>query len=955
MYKIYTKGFAVHKKYTHKILLVMRLTTLILVAAFMQVSAATLAQRVTLHQKKTSLESVFKELRKQTGYNLLYVGIDIKNTRDVTISVTDQPLENVLKEILTDQGLTYEMEEKTIIIKEKLPSFFERVKAAFASIDIYGRVIDNNGLPIPGVTIKLKDGSQATTSDRDGIFTFKKVDDKAILIISSIGYQTIELDVKADMGVIKLEVSTSKLDEVKVVAYGTTTQRLSVGSMSTVSAAEIERQPVSNVISALQGNVPGLQITTQTGLPGGDFSVRLRGANSLTQSSDPLYIIDGIPFTSTSMTKLVGLNAAGVTNPLNNINPYDIESVTVLKDAAATSIYGARGANGVILITMKKGRAGETKAEVNAYTGIGQNKRRKEMMNTAQYIEMRKEVLAYSGITTYTPVNAIDLATWDPNAYTDWQEELLGKNAIYNNVQASVSSGSGGNSFLLGAGYNRESTVFSNNFADRKISLRFSTSHVSKNGRFNASLSGSFVNGHLTLPPTDITSSAALLPPNRPALIQSNGKLNWDAGNPMASLYQSYLAVNDNLITNASLSYSIIPGLQIKSNFGYNLLNSNETYLNPSKAINPALIANTPIGSWFGNNSNKVWNIEPQINYNKTIGKGVLDVLIGSTLQSGFGKGVRYSATGFVSDAVLANIQAARTITVSSVNDANTKYSSIFARLSYNYQEKYIVDITGRRDGSSRFGPNNRFGNFGAAGLGWVFSKETLVAKYLPFINFGKLRVSYGTVGNTPGNDYNYLSQWGVDFNPYDGIGVVSPNNLFNQDYAWEKTRKAEVGLDMQLFKGRISITADYYRNRSSNQLVNYPLPSITGFASVFLNLGATVENTGWEFSVQSDNIRLKSFQWTTSINFSAPRNKLVEFPGLATSTYANVFFIGQPTYVQRLYHYVDVNPATGLYRVQGANGPTSAPVDADRTVFSTPNLNITVASPIVLIIKDLN
>jgi TonB-linked SusC/RagA family outer membrane protein len=930
MYKIYTK----------KIWLIMRLTTVILIAAIMQVSATGFAQRITLNERSSQMEDVLKKIRGQSGYDIMFDRKVISKMNTVNVSVSGVTLQQAMNSLLSGLPLTYSIDGKTILIKTKKTDIMDRISAAFNVIDATGLVLDEKGNPLPGASVSVKGRNQLTRTSTDGFFYLKNVDENAILEISYIGYHVREIKASSKLSKIILELADSKLDEVQIVAYGTTTRRLNVGAMTAIKSEEIERSPVSNVLSAIQGRVPGLQITQATGLAGGDYQVQLRGQNSLTGSSAPLYIIDGIPFPSVTTTKLRTRSAAGYSNPLNNINPYDIESITVLKDAAATSIYGARGANGVILITMKKGKTGDTRVNVNAYTGIGQDTRRKQMMNTSQYLEMRKEALRNGGVTTFTALNAPDIVSWDPNRNNDYQDELIGGTAVYNDVNASVSGGSGGTSFLIGAGYHRESTVFSKDPADRKGSLNFNINHLSKNSRFTAVLSGNYVNDRLTLPNVDLTRNSYGIPSNQPALMK-NGNLVFSPGtqNPLLFLLKPYHSIADNLIANASLGYLILPGLQLKSTFGYNMITADESQLNPLRSFDPAQV-NAASSSYFGENKIKTWNIEPQLVYNLSIGKGVLNALAGATVQSSFNHSITYTATGFINDAFLSNIQAAKSIAASGLTDYNTKYNSLFGHIGYVWDEKYIIDLSGRRDGSSRFGPGKQFGNFGAAGIGWIFSKEKLIAENLPFISFGKFKLSYGTVGNPPSADYQYLSQWAVSSSTltYDGLQGLTPSNLYNPNFAWETTRKMEAGMELEFFQGRIAMNASYYHNRSSNQLVTYPLPLTTGFSGVFSNLAATVQNTGFEFGLQTSNIRSKAFEWGTNLNFSAPKNKLVAFPGLASSSYSSLYAIGQPIYVQKLYHYVDVDPQTGIYRFAGASGPTSSPVAlVDQTVYYDP------------------
>lgn len=915
----------------------MRITTLLILVTVLHVSARTTAQKITLSSDNITIKQLFQELNKQTGYSFLLKDAIVPADKKVSVHVKDASLEEVLTYTLKPLALTFEIDNKIVFV---IPEPAKSLPAATQTtapppqtgIDVRGHVIDSTGAPLIGATVMVRGMQKGAMSDNKGMFELKEVPEGARLIVSYAGYASTEVTVTQATKmplIIMLKLSRNELDETIVQAYGTTTRRLSTGSISTVRSEQLAKQPVSNVMAALEGLVPGLQITQQTGVPGGNFTIQLRGQNSLAQNSSPLYVVDGIPYPSTSLAEIQYNSALGYNgaSPLNGINMADIESITVLKDAAATSIYGARAANGVILITMKKGKRGAgTQLNVNAYSGWGKDTRRLHYLNTPQYLALRREAYANGG-TMPTAAAAPDLLIWDTTKNTDWQDYLVGGTAHYNDVQASVSGGNGNTGFLLGGGYHEEGTVFPGNAADRKGSVHFSVNHATNDGRFRAMLNGSFTHDAINLPPQDLTSQATL-PPDQPALLKADGSLNWPAGafNPLSYLKQPYHMGTDNLVSNASLSYNVIPELQIKVDMGYTDIKSSETQVNPLSSFNPAQLSTRSSYSSFGSNEFKVWNIEPQLNYTRHWDKNHLSVLVGSTIQSSFSSGMLLNATGFSSDALLTNPQAARSLTASNITNSNTKDNSLFGRISYNRDEKYLVDLTARRDGSSRFGPGKQFGNFGAAGIGWVFTKESFLEKSQSILNFGKLRASYGTVGNSPGSDYQYLSLWSPTTYAYDTLTNLYPTNLFNSDFAWEVTKKLEFGADLEFFASRIRLTADYYHNRSSNQLVQYTLPAITGFTGVVANLPATVQNTGWEFSLQTVNIKGPRFRWTTNVTFSAPRNKLVSFPGLATSSYSNTYLIGKPIYAIRQYHFVGVDPKTGIYQFQTQTGQSSSP-----------------------------
>lgn len=912
--------------------LVMRITTLLILVAVLHVSAKINAQKITLSSDNITITQLFQRLNKQTGYSFLLKDAVIGKDQKVSVHVKDASLEEVLTSTLKPFSLSFKINNKIVfIIPAPKPVAVADVPLPDPGIDVRGRIIDSLGNPLEEASVVVKGMQKGAHSNARGEFELKEVAAGAYLIVSYTGYSTVELTITPETKfplIIVLRPSHNALDEMIVQAYGTTTRRLSTGSISMVKSDELEKQPVGNVMAALEGQVPGLQITQQTGVPGGNFSVQLRGQNSLTQNSSPLYVVDGIPYPSASLTEIQFNSAMGSNgaSPLDGISMADIESITVLKDAAATSIYGARGANGVILITMKKGKKGATRLNINAYSGWGKDPRRISLMNTSEYLAMRHEAFANGGVTP-SASTAPDLLVWDTTQNTDWQKKLIGGAAHYDDIQASVSGGTGNTGFLLGGGYHEEGTVYPGNAKDRKGSVHFNLNHNSTDGKFKAMLTGSFTHDNINLPPQDLTGSVTLAP-DQPALLNKDGSLNWPSGgsNPLQYLKQPYNSSTDNLVTSGSLGYTIIAGLQAKIDMGYTDLKSSEVQVTPVSSYNPASQAFAVSSSQFGNNEYKVWNIEPQINYNLHWDGNSLAVLVGSTVQSSFSKGMLVYASGFPSDLLLNDEAAAKSLSISNNTNSNTRDNSLFGRVSYNRDEKYIVDLTARRDGSSRFGPGKQWGNFGAAGLGWVFTRESFLEKPLSFISFGKLRASYGTVGNSPRGDYQYLSLWNTTTYAYDTTVDLYPTGLSNPNFAWEVTHKLEVGMDLEFMAGRIRLAADYYRNRSPNQLVAYTLPTVTGFNTIEANLPATVLNYGWEFSLQTVNIQERNFRWTTSLTFSAPRNKLASFPGLDSSAYASKYLIGQPIYATRLYHYEGVNTQTGTYQFQTKNGASSYP-----------------------------
>lgn len=722
----------------------------------------------------------------------------------------------------------------------------------------------------------------------------------------------------------------NRIDDIVLNAgYYKVSKKEQTGNIAKISAKAIENQPITNVLAAAQGRMAGVNIVQSSGVPGSGFQVQIRGKNSLrSDGNNPLYIVDGVPIGNE--VKTFGFTSAilpmSSISPLNSINPNDIESIEVLKDADATSIYGSRGANGVILVTTKKGKSGKLSVGINTSYALSNVISRLKMMNTDQYLDMRKQAFVNSGISTY-PANAYDVnGTWSANRYTDWSKSLIGNTATASNTQLQLSGGSDATSFLLSLGHNEQTTVFGNDFKYTTNSITTNVAHRSKDRKLNLGVSNMFSIQKNNVINSDITRSAFTLSPNAPALYKDDGTLNWENNtwsNPVAAYNATYSNENIQYMTNVNLDYDIFKNVTLKFNGGVNYQAFEEWNISPNTIYNPAYVTgqSSAYSKAAKNNQNRLsYILEPQINWKFKREKHAFNVLLGGTFQNENNSYGSMSGTGFESNALIHNIAAAKTKTIEDQYHTQYKYAAIFGRINYQFDNKYFLNITGRRDGSSRFGPNKKFANFGAIGAAWLFSEENFL-KNSNWLSFGKLRGSYGSTGSDNIGDYGYLDTYTVSSSVYDGVTGLTPSRLYNADFSWEKTKKLEAAIELGLFKNKVNINAAWYYNRSSNQLVGYQLPAMTGFSSVLANLDATVQNTGWEFELNAKPFAKGKFQWETSFNITFPKNKLISFPGLEGSTYANTYVIGQPTSIVKLFNLEGIDPNTGTYIFTDYNG----------------------------------
>jgi TonB-linked SusC/RagA family outer membrane protein len=913
---------------------IMKLTTIILLAACLQLSARGLTQTVTISVKDAPLLTVLKAIEKQTDFVFFVNNKELQKTKKVSITANNLPLQQVLDMCFKDQPLTYTITGKWINIVPRIVKVEKDNKTSYAAplpqpIDVRGRVVNEKGEPVLA-SVQVKGTDKGTTTNENGEFQLHDIEDDAVLVISGVGLETKELKLSGKSPfIVKINILVSPLQETIIKGYYTTTRTLNTGNVSKVKREEIQQQPVSNVLFALEGKVPGLFISQGSGTPGSFASVRLRGQNSIANGNDPLYIIDGVPFLSTgiSQTFLGGANSS----PLNAINPNDIESVEVLKDADATAIYGSRGANGVILITTRNGKAGKTKVDVNFYQGFGKVTREMDLLNTQQYLQMRHEAFKNDGVTP-DPNNDFDLTQWDSTRYTDWQKVFLGKTASITHADISASGGNNNIKYFIGGSFHNEPTITPGNFYARSGSAHFNLNGNSNSQKFNFSFTGNYVNGKRVLPQSDLTNNI-LLAPNAPKIYNDDGSLNWENytwTNPFALLRRVANDYTDNLISSLSAGYKILPGLEIKASLNYNDYRLNESKITPLSSYIPLVSRTSFRKNQFSTSETKTWNVEPQINYNTSFGKSQLNLLLGSTFLQTNTTALSVNTSGFASDDLIENLAAASSVFIGTNNIAKYKYNAFFARVGYNYNDKYLLNLTARRDGSSRFGPETRFGNFGAIGAGWVFSKESFVQRNLRFLSFGKLRASYGTTGNDQIGDYVYIPTYSSYSYSYQGLTGLTPTSLPNPHYGWEEVKKMEVGIELGFINNKILLNADYYRNRTGNQLVQYPLATLTGGPSITANLPAVIENKGFEFEFSTVNLKSANFTWRSSFNISFPKNKLVSFPGIEKTSYATRYQVGKSLFVQGLFHSLGVNPESGLYQIQDINNDSliSSPED---------------------------
>lgn len=963
----YVMNIKSHKTGNKTVFLTMKLTVFLLTVCFLQVNAKGVGQNINFSGKDVLLEKVFNAIEQQTDYVVFYNYNALQKASLINIDAQNMPLKQFLDQCLQGQPLTYEIIQKTVVIKEKEDTLNSSNKPSPSNIIIHGRIINEKGEPVPGASVMIKGTRIGTSADGSGTFVLNVPDSNKVLVISGVNIETTEvkLNGRTDITII-VKTKTNPLDELQVIAYGTTTKRFNVGSVSTVKAEEIEKQPVDNVMLALEGRVPGLIITPESGAPGATVKVQIRGQNTLTTNvisghvpyDQPLIIIDGVPFApqnnSINIIQSAGSGAIDPAYPygfgaLSNINPLDIESITVLRDADATSIYGSQGANGVILITTKKGKPGKTSFSLNINTGPNKITRQVQFLNTQQYLEMRHEALNNDGIVLPPAYdgNYPDLQLFDTTKYTDWFHQFYGGTSNNTDVHGSLTGGTDNMSFILSAGYNHATYNFPGDFADNRISFHSGFHYKSKNDKLTADFGTDYSYAHNNNSASPQATAINELPPDLPDLIDPSGNLVWnykglDLGGVSAGqsyfVYQQYAYLKQpydlgkyNLGNSLQLNYKLLPDLTATINLGYSRFTTKETSKFPKSSMSPSSPYSVGTAN-FGENEFETINIEPQVSYRHNFAKGIFTALVGATYKINNSHNQEITGTNYTNDAFLGSITAAGYIAGAFSNDLLYKYIGVYGRVNYIYNSRYIINITGRRDGSTNFGPGKQYGNFGSVGAGWIISEERFLKARQKLLSLLKLSANYGTNGSDGVAPYNYQAYWSVPdpllTAPFQNTRPYQPVNLYNPDYSWALKKTLNISLDIGLLQDNVLLNATWYRSVTGNQLVGALLPSQTGFTSVISNLDATLEDKGFEFTLSSTNIKTKHFTWTSNFNISFNRNKLLKFPDLDNSPYSYIYTVGKSISTVYGFRYKDVNPQTGLFEFYDAKG----------NITSTPN-----------------
>lgn len=754
--------------------------------------------------------------------------------------------------------------------------------------EVSGTVYNQDQEPLPGVNIVVKGTTQGTTTNASGEYTIQVPGPDAVLVYSFVGMVPREKMVgDKDLINVTLKPSEVGLDEVVVVGYGKVKKSDLTGSVSSVKAEEIENTSLTSIDQGLQGRIPGMVVTQTTGQPGAATTIRIRGTTSLTGRNEPLYVIDGVPVLSDASKNRTGAVKGPAVNPLASINPADIESVEVLKDASATAIYGARGANGVVLITTKQGEKNSDQFSFDAYYGIQQISRKIPMLNARQLAELGNEAADNAGVDR----RSIYASPANLGEGTNWQDEIF-RMAPIQNYQLSYRGGGNQTTYAMSANFfDQKGIIIGSQFS--KASLRVKVNrdlaegiHIGGNVNYTRSVSDGVITDEEGGTPSSITSWALAM---NPALspyteegdyLYENNTNTPATGNPVAdALENENKTTTSRLLANAHLQVDILEGLNFKSSFGADLLQNKEQSFIPN-FLKRAESNNGQAGVGDTYNYNWVW--ENTFNFNRDFGDHSFNAVAGQTMQA-FKSDFNYTATTDFEDNRLGyhSIQSGAQESMVFSGYRAWQMLSFLGRVNYTYKDRYLLTVSGRVDGSSKFGEGNRYGFFPSFALGWNIHKEPFMSEMDEISNL-KLRMSYGVTGNQGIPAYKSHGLLEVT-EAYFGESVIAkgtgPQTLANEELRWESTTQYNVGVDLGLWDNRIDVTLDAYLKQTSDLLLNAPTPHYLGYASAFRNVG-NLENKGVELSLTAYPISESNYSWMSSFNISRNENLVTNLAG---------------------------------------------------------------------------
>jgi TonB-linked SusC/RagA family outer membrane protein len=868
--------------------------------------------------QNVTIADVIQEIEAISDFKFLLNRRDVDLDRKVSIEAIKEPLPSVLTKLFEGEGLGFKVFKKQIIlhgVANKLESTPKMPLPMKTSILLFqelvsGSVKDGNGQPLPGASIVEKGTANGTQSDFDGNFSLEVTNENATLVISYIGFAKKEIEVNGRTSFdIILEESAAGLDEVVVVGYGTQRKSDFTGALSSLKSDDLNPGTNVSVDQLLVGRAAGVQISQTSAEPGGGISIRVRGASSISAGNEPLYVIDGFPIDNSQGLSGSDPNTGMGTNvnprnPLNTLNPQDVESIEILKDASATAIYGSRGANGVVLITTKKGSAQRLTVNYDESVGFQQVHNRINLLSASEYIDVINGIAVDNGNEpVFTQVDIQQIG-----AGTDWQDQIF-RTAIIQNRNLSISGGSENSKFFVSLNQYNQDGVVKNTGIKKYIGRVNYESTLGNKVRMGLNLNTSHIKDKNSVDGVGFNYSSgpifsALSYDPTEQVFDENGNFSESSqltvNNPL-SLVEGVLSENltNRTLGNIYFQYEISNLLNAKLSFGSDRSNSRRDVYNSTLTVNGRAQGGVANVSTLERNSNLV---EFTMNYNKKFGsESNLSVLAGATYQDFSVREFSGTIGGFPDDIIETNnlsLGDTGNDNLRSLKEENV-LTSYLARFNYNLMDRYLFTATVRTDGSSRFGENNKFGYFPSAAFGWKLSNEVFVPDFFEEL---KLRASWGQTGNQEIGNYSSLLTFSSSTNAvFDNqpITTTRPSRISNPDLKWETTEQLNIGLDMSILKGRLRTSVDFFVKNTRDLLFDLPLPSASGFNSILSNVGK-IQNKGFEALINSINVSSPDFMWTTAVNFSMIKNEVSDLGRIDEIPTGNIADIGNNAIIRR-------------------------------------------------------
>lgn len=870
---------------------------------------------ITIELENVKIEEAFSRIEGVTEFDFAYKKSDLDKRERITLISQNETLSKLLLNIARETGLQFRRIDETINVNKArdskdLVSDILTINKNLADLTVTGKVTDDQKVGIPGVNVLVKGTANGTITDFEGNYKIV-ADENSTLVFSFVGYETKEVSVagRSTLDVV-IEEDARSLEEVVVVGYGAVKKSDLTGSVASVSSEDLSKSTISSLDQGLSGRAPGVQVTQQSGQPGGATSIRIRGGNSINSSNEPLYVIDGFPYYNDNQGSRAGnISHAPALNVLATLNPGDIESIEILKDASATAIYGSRGANGVILVTTKRGKAGQNQINFESYYGVQEVIKTIPVLNARQFAEFRNDAFVNAlgrngqGTPTYTQ-EEIDAF----GEGTNWQNEIF-RTAPIQNYQLNFSGGNEKVQYALFANYFDQEGIVINSGLKRyslrnnidvklnsklKLGNNFTASYMisdlARTGGGNSGVTsiqspgeGNVIQDALFYNPTiPVRDADGNFTSDNNSDTRGNGggnQANTPNGNPVAfATLATQQSFTTRFLDNMFLEYELLKDLKLRVSLGADLIFNKENQYLPSSIVQGRNAPNGAASIGMMNSFN--WLSENTVNYATTFGQiHSLNLLAGVTAQKYWNERVGANARDFATDVNTFNNLGAANIFDPSFSGFNQwSMLSYLFRGNYSLDSKYLFTVSSRIDGSSKFGSNNKYGFFPSAAFAYRLSEENFIQE-LGFFSDLKVRMSAGITGNQEIPSYQALSILGVQRYSFDNTSAevgFAPNRLGNPDIKWETTKQIDFGVDMEILSGRLSFTADVYYKKTDDLLLQVRLPMSSGFTTTFRNIGS-VDNKGVEFGVQSINID-KAFRWTTSFNIAFNRNRVLDF-----------------------------------------------------------------------------